>query len=84
MGLPARRRSIFYLLDAYVLLREQFFRLGFLLSNRLLERFPASLVKRRFRRNSLARNPYAKALVEAMASVSRLRMRLSDLHAALL
>jgi hypothetical protein len=43
-GLPARRRSIFYLLDAYVLLREQFFRLGFLLSNRLLDRFPASSV----------------------------------------
>jgi hypothetical protein len=31
---PARRRSIFYLLDANALLREQFFRLGFLLSNR--------------------------------------------------
>jgi hypothetical protein len=42
--LPARRRSIFYLLDAYALLREQFFRLGFLLSDRLLERFPASQV----------------------------------------
>ena len=32
----------------------------------------------------VARNPYAKALVNAMASVSRLRMRLSDLHVALL
>ena len=31
-----------------------------------------------------SRNPYAKALVTAMASVSRLCMRLIDLHAALL
>ena len=75
-GLPARRRSIFYLLDAYALLREQYFRLGFLLSNRVLGRSPASLF-RRFRSKSLARNPYAKALVNAMAFVSRLRMRLA-------
>jgi hypothetical protein len=33
----AQRRSFLYLLDANALLREQFFRLSFLLSNRILE-----------------------------------------------
>jgi hypothetical protein len=33
-GLPGAASVVFYLLDAYALLREQYFRLGFLLSNR--------------------------------------------------
>jgi len=33
-GLPGAASVVFYLLDAKALLREQFFRLGFLLSNR--------------------------------------------------
>jgi hypothetical protein len=82
--LPARRRSIFYLLDAYVRLREQFFRLGFLVVQPVTGKIPCVVCQRRFRRNSLARNPYAKALVISMASVFRMCMRLSDLHVALL
>ena len=80
----ARRRSIFYLLDANALLKEQFFRLGCWLSNRsywndsLRPKIGAS------GGISLARNLYAEALFEGVASVYRLRMPINDRHVALL
>ena len=57
---------------------------GFIVVQPVTGKIPCVVSERRLRRNSLARNPYAKALVTAMASVSRLCMRLIDLHAALL
>jgi hypothetical protein len=80
----ARRRSIFYLLDANALLREQFFRLGCWLSNRSY--WNDSLRPKNgasggiFSRGTRMQ----KRLSLALASVSRLRMRLNKLHVALL
>jgi hypothetical protein len=41
--LPGAASVVFYLLDAHVRLREQYFRLSFLLSNRILNNSCASL-----------------------------------------
>jgi hypothetical protein len=68
----ARRRSIFFcLLDANALLREQFFRLEFIVVQpELLKSFPSASKTGASGGISLARNPYAEALFKGVAAVS--------------
>jgi hypothetical protein len=72
------------LLDANALLREQFFRLGLLLSNRSYWNDSLRPKPALSGGISLARNLYTEALFEGVASVYRLRMPKNDQHVALL